>query len=162
MLPTDGTGNPTTTDATNGVEDMFDTTADFEGAAIPVQVGDQIRNATDGGVGTIIEVYKERLVHTPLAGGTNNDWNTADTYEINRLVATYVNGTDTAYTSVVDGVNATEGTTELSNSLVFDTAFNVRIVVRQGKVILPFIGSGQVTSAGLTVSAIRTLDTIAA
>jgi hypothetical protein len=81
---------------------------------------------------------------------------TTDTYEINRLVATYVSGTDTAYVPIVDAVNITEGITELNNTLVFASPFDVTIRVRQGKVILPFISSGQVTSGGLTVSAIRT------
>jgi hypothetical protein len=161
VTPTDGTGNPTTNDATNGAVVMIDSAADFEGAATPVAVGDQIRNATDGGVGTITAVFQDRVYHTPLAGGTNNDWETTDTYEINRLVATYVSGTDTAYVPIVDAVNITEGITELNNTLVFASPFDVTIRVRQGKVILPFISSGQVTSGGLTVSAIRTEDTIA-
>lgn len=161
VVPTDGTGNPTTTDATNGAVEMFDNTADFAGAAIPVRVGDKIRNATDGGVGTITAVYNDKVEHTPLTGGTNNDWQVTDTYEINRLVATYVSGTDTAYVPIIRSDNITEGTTELSNSLVYNANFDVTIRVRQGKKILPFIGSGTVTSGGLTVSAIRTPDTIA-
>jgi hypothetical protein len=36
VTPTDGTGNPTTNDATNGAVVMIDSTADFEGAATPV------------------------------------------------------------------------------------------------------------------------------
>lgn len=161
VSPTDGTGNPTSNDATNGATEMVDNTADFAGAAEPVRVGDEIRNATDGGIGTITAVYDDKVEHTPLQGGTNNDWQTTDTYEINRLTQAYVSGTDTAYVPVIDNDNITEDTTELSNSLVFSSNFNVTIRVRQGKVILPFIGSGTVTNSGLTVSAIRTLDTIA-
>ena len=161
LVPTDSGGNPTANDATNGAVAMDDTTADFTGSAIPVRVGDEIRNSTDGGVGTITAVYEQRLEHTPLAGGTNNDWQTTDTYVINALTQAYDSGVDTAYDMILEADNIAEGGTELSNSLVFDTTFNVRIVVRQGKVILPINGSGQVTSAGLTFPAGRILDTIA-
>lgn len=156
---TDATGNPTTTDATNGVEEMFDTTADFAGAAEPVQVGDPIRNVTDGGIGVITGVFRNRVTHTPLIGGTNNDWNTADTYEINRLVQTY-DGSDTAYVAVIDARNITEGVTQLSNTLTYDAAFNVTIRVRQSGKMLDFISSGSVGSGGLTVSAVRNPDNI--
>jgi hypothetical protein len=159
IQPTDGTGNPTTTDATNGVEEMFDTTADFAGAAEPVLVGDVIRNATDGGVGVITGVFKERLTHTPLIGGTNNDWATTDTYEINRLAQAY-DASDTAYITLVDARNITEGTTQLSNTITFDTSFAVTIRVRQSGKILDFISSGNVGSGGLSVSAVRNPDTI--
>lgn len=157
---TDGTGTPTANDATNGAVEMTDTTADFEGGATPVQVGDQIRNATDGGVGTITAVFADKVEHTPLEGGTNNDWQTTDTYEINYLTQAY-DAADTAYVPPLDARDITEGVTQLSNTLVFDTAFNVRVVVRQGGEILEFVTSGQVTSGGLTVSAVRAQDVIA-
>ena len=159
VVPTDATGTPTTTDATNGVEEMFDTTADFAGAAIPVQVGDTIRNVTDGGVGVITGVFRNRLTHTPLTGGTNDDWNTADTYLINALVQAY-DGSDTGYVPIIDARNITEGTTQLSNTLTFDTAFDVTIRVRQSGKMLDFISSGTVGSGGLTSSAVRNPDTI--
>jgi hypothetical protein len=159
VVPTDSTGNPTTTDATNGVEEMFDTTADFAGAAEPVRVGDSIRNETDGGYGVITGVFKERLTHTPLIGGTNNDWNTADTYRINALVQNY-DGSDTGYVAVIDDRNITEGVTQLSNTLTFDTAFDVTIRVRQSGKMIDFISSGNVGSGGLTSSAVRNPDNI--
>jgi hypothetical protein len=157
---TDGTGNPTANDATNGATEMTDTTADFEGGAIPVQVGDQIRNATDGGIGNITAVYNDKVEHTPLEGGTNNDWQTTDTYEINYLTQAY-DTADTAYVPPLDSRNITEGVTQLSNTLVFGSNFDVRVVVRQGGEILEFVTSGQVTSGGLTVSAVRAQDVIA-
>lgn len=159
VVPTDATGNPTTTDATNGVEEMFDTTADFAGAAEPVQVGDSIRNNTDGGVGVITGVFKERLTHTPLADGINNDWNTGDTYVINALVQLY-GSSDTAYVPIIDARNITEGVTELSNTLTFDIPFNVTIRVRQSGKMIDFISAGNVGSGGLTVSAVRNPDNI--
>ncbi len=159
VVPTDATGSPTTTDATSGVEEMFDTAADFAGAAIPVQVGDTIRNTTDGGVGVITGVFKERLTHTPLTGGTNDDWNTGDTYLINALVQAY-DGSDTAYVPVIDARNITEGTTQLSNTLTFDTSFDVSVRVRQSGKMIDFISAGNVGSGGLTVSAVRNPDTI--
>ena len=159
VVPTDATGNPTTNDATNGVEEMFDTAADFSGAAIPVQVGDSIRNTTDGGVGVITGVFQGRLTHTPLVGGTNNDWQTTDTYLINALVQAY-DAADTGYAAVIDARNITEGTTQLSNTLTFDVAFDVTIRVRQSGKMLDFISSGNVGSGGLTVSAVRNPDNI--
>ena len=151
---TDGTGTPTITDATNGAVEMTDTTADFEGGAIPVQVGDEIRNVTDGGVGTITKVFADKVEHTPLTGGTNDDWETTDTYEINFLTQAY-DAADTGYVPPLDARNITEAVTLLSNTLVFGAPFNVRVVVRQGKIITEFVTSGSVTSGGLTVSAVR-------
>ncbi len=160
IVITDATGTPTITDPTDGAVEMTDTTADFEGAAIPVEVGDEIRNVTDGGVGTITKVFADKVEHTPLAGGTNNDWQTTDTYEIGRLVQAY-DGSDTGYVPPLDSRNIIEAVTLLSNTLVFDTSFNVRVVVRQGKIITEFVTSGTVGSGGLTVSAVRQPDTIA-
>lgn len=162
VVPTDSGGNPTSIDATNGAVALDDTSANFTGAAVPVRVGDEIRNSTDGGVATITAVYDQRLEHTPLTGGTNNDWELADVYVINALTQAYTSGVDTAYVPIIDTDNIVEGTTELSNSLVYGGDFNVRIVVRQGKVILPINGSGTVTSGGLTFPAGRILDSIAA
>jgi hypothetical protein len=159
VVPTDATGNPTTNDATNGVEEMFDTGASFAFGGEPVEVGDTIRNVTDGGVGVITGVFKERLTHTPLTGGTNNDWQTTDTYLINALVQAY-DGSDTGYVAVIDERNITFGVTSLSNTLTFDAAFDVTIRVRQSGKMLDFISSGNVGSGGLAVSAVRAPDTI--
>ena len=160
VVITDATGNPTVNDATIGATEMTDTTADFEGAAIPVEVGDEIRNTTDGGVGTITKVFADKVEHTPLEGGTNDDWQTTDTYEIGRLVQAY-DASDTGYVPPLDARNVVEAVTLLSNTLTYNADFAVRVVVRQGKVITEFVTAGTVTSGGLTVSAVRQPDNIA-
>jgi hypothetical protein len=138
---------------------MFDTAASFPFGGLPVKVGDSIRNETDGGYGVITGVFKERITHTPLIGGTNNDWHTADVYRINALIQTY-DGSDTGYVAVVDERNITFGVTALSNTLTYDADFDVTIRVRQSGKMLDFISSGTVGSGGLAVSAVRAPDNI--
>ena len=63
-------------------------------------------------------------------------------------------------------IDATAATTSVSNTLIFSSTINAVVRVRHyasgaGNSILPFETSGQVTSTGLSVSAIRTVDSVA-
>jgi len=51
--------------------------------SLSLQTGDVLRNVTDGSVATVLGVTSETVVtHTQLAGGTGNDWDSADVWEV--------------------------------------------------------------------------------
>ncbi|MDX1494513.1 MAG: LamG domain-containing protein, partial [Longimicrobiales bacterium] len=73
-------GNPTTAQGA-GATTLIDTSETFVTKGI--QVGQYVRNVTDGGSGVVVSVDSEtQITHTALSGGTNNDWQTGDTYEL--------------------------------------------------------------------------------
>ncbi len=129
------------------------------------KVGHQIRNVTDGSEAVILRrVSDNEIETTPLTGGVSNDWATSDAYEIN-TVAFLIDTADTCYFPFID--DTVESGSSLSKSIKF--AATTEIVVRTrfsdpdvgGTRILPFEQlSKQITNADLTVTAIRTPDTI--
>ena len=126
-----------------------------------VEIGLEIRNVTDGSIATIVTVANGQLITTPLSGGGDNTWQSGDSYEINQVVVALVDA-DQLYVPLIDHV-ATG--TSVSNTLVYVSDIDVVSRVRQSTndpKILPFTSTGgTVTSSGLTVSAIRTSDSIA-
>jgi hypothetical protein len=86
---------------------------------------------------------------------TYTSWTSATFTLSGTLSQSYAN-TLTAYVPIID---AQASTTSASNTLTFGSAIEVRTRVRR-KGILPFEVDGQITSAGLTVTAIRTTDSI--
>ena len=132
-----------------------------------VQIGDTIRNVTDGSAARVTEIVSETVLrHTPLAGGTGNDWGVADVYEINTLPFTFVNGTDTAYVMLLEVVAT--ASVQTSDTLIFSTNIDAKVVVRFSSAIIspfepiePFETGATVTSGGLDVTAIRNDDDIA-
>lgn len=74
------TGNPTTSQG-SGATVLIDTGATF--VTDGIQVGALVRNDTDGGVGLVESVDSEtQITHSALAGGTNDDWELTDDYEV--------------------------------------------------------------------------------
>lgn len=71
------------------------------------------------------------------------------------LVRTY-DGTDTAYVPLIDSTTTSD---EIEQTVIYAADRDVMIRVRK-KGIIPFETAGSFTSAGLTVAAIRTTDTI--
>ena len=71
---------------------LVDPGADFKSCS--VQVGSLIKNTTDGSEGAITAVTED-TVSVTLAGGTDNDWDVGDEYEI------YI--TDT-YNSIISSI----------------------------------------------------------
>jgi hypothetical protein len=147
---TDSTGTAGSTGLTL-VESGRDFTADG------VEVGMMVRNTTDGSIGFIATVGTTTLTVKQLEGGTNNDFETGDVVEINKLVTTYV-ASDTAYTPYID-FNASG--TSISATVIFLTNRNLVGKTRNKGVIFAFDGTGTLTDTGGTITTVRTADTIA-
>lgn len=151
--------NGTVTTANGAGTTLINSSATFITSG--VLPGDIVHNFTDGSIGYVISVDSEtQITHTPLTGGTENDWDSSDAYRINKLVQNYGSTLD-GYVPIIDKVSTGSSVT---NTLVYSTDIPVLIVVRNsftvGNKIVPFQVAGTVGSNGLTVSAIRTLDTI--
>lgn len=134
--------------------------------AADVQPGDRIFNITDGAdVAFVVSVTDaDTLVTTQLVGGGSNDWATGDSYEIGRVrtnTGTGYTTSDNVFAPIIDRAAVAGDSGSISNSLVQLTSFGVVVNVRQGKIILPFTQNGTVGSTGLSLAAIRNLDTIA-
>lgn len=70
-----------THDGTNDMSDVTDTTVNFLDE-LGVQIGDLVRNVTDGSVATVSGVSANTLTLDPLLQGTENDFDTGDEYQI--------------------------------------------------------------------------------
>jgi len=148
-----GASGSATSDTQTGV--LIDTSADF-GGTDDVEVGDVIRNTTDGSSGYVVSVDSSTQLTTVLYGGSNNYWSNGDNYDTNKLDRNYASGTDTAYVPLIDE----EATgTSVEETVLYSADRYVMVRVRK-KGILPFETSGTFTQAGLNVSAIRTTDSI--
>ncbi len=148
------TGASGSASAQSSGDDLWDDSADF-GGTDDVEVGDVIRNTTDGSFGYIYDIASATKLSAKLFNGTNNDFGANDSYYTNVLGTTYDDG-DTAYVPLIDE----EATgTSVEETVLYSTDRTVLIRVRK-KGILPFETTGNFTSAGLTVSAIRTTDSI--
>ena len=121
-----------------------------------VIVGMLVLNITQSNIFREVVSVDSETQLTTKALPAATDW-IGDSYDINGLARTY--GTDDdIYVPLIDEQSTS---TVASNTLVYSSDFDVLVRVRQGKVILPFETGGTVTTAGLSVAAIRTLDTIA-
>jgi len=82
---------------------MTDAAASFDVDAL---IGMQIFNTTDGSSGIITDNDGTTVTVTALAGGTDNDWGTGDTYEINKsgMVITAGVAVATTYIQRVDNI----------------------------------------------------------
>jgi len=130
---------------------LVDSGADF-GGTDDVKPGDVIRNTTTAESGYVVSVDSSTQLTT---SGLSSGWTTSDNYDTNKLDRDY-NGSDTAYVPFID-ITATSTSVEVSVLYSVDRTVLVRV---RKKGILPFETSGSVTSAGLTVAAIRTTDSI--
>ena len=109
------------TAAGNHATIMTDSAASF---TVDALIGKQIFNSTDGSSGIITDNDATTVTVAALAGGTDNDWDTSDTYEIN----------DSAFV-ITSGVTACTGYTQQ----VDNTAFGSRtggLVAREDELIL--------------------------
>jgi hypothetical protein len=148
-LTTGGTG---TAEGASSGNTLVDTAA--FGA---VEVGDPIRNTTDGSIAWVKEkTDANTIVTTQLEGGSSNDWATSDAWENNTLVVAYVSATDTAYIPYIDRVAT--GTSE-TETVTFTANRNVVIRVRDTS-ILDFDTTSTINSAGMSVGAVQNADSV--
>jgi hypothetical protein len=75
------------TDDAGGATEIRDTDGDFGNKDI--EYGDIVRNATDGSWAQVVSITSTVVTTTPLKGGTENDWDSGDTYEFHTLPVTY-------------------------------------------------------------------------
>ena len=142
-----------TCDAGASATVLTDTDGAFNSKTI--LAGDIIRNTGDGSWAYVVSKDSDtQLTTTALTGGSTNDWN-ADTYEINTLNAAYANGDD-AYVPFLSR-EATSDTEAVTVQYVSDKDVTLRV---RKKGILPFSQDTAFTDADLTLSAIRTTDSI--
>jgi hypothetical protein len=144
---------------------LIDTSANFTNATDDPQVGDIIRNITDDSWGVITSVDSATsITHTPLTGGTDDDWDVSDTYSINAIPYD-LDGGDDAYIPILDVIASGGDPINVSSAnLVYLTDIPVLVRVRNGgssDPIQPFEIENTIDSGGLSQAAIRTPDTIA-
>lgn len=134
-------------------------------SATEVFVGDMVFTAASGtpttsvAQGAIVKIVSTTLIWVRVFGAvTLGNWSGAgNVIAYNKVATTYAN-TDKLYVPLVDSYIASG--TSISNSLIYSADINVLVRVRQARNILPFEQSTTVGSTGLTVSAIRSTDTI--
>lgn len=124
------------------------------------QVGDMVYNTVSADYGPIVKIVDSTHIQIRSKSGLTADWASTDTIDFNQLVTSYTNGnSDKVYVPIIDKYISTG--TSVFNTLTYSTDIDVLVRVRQYKSIIPFEQSTAVLSTGLTVSAIRTTDTIA-
>lgn len=144
-----------TVDASDVTGTTFtDAGADFS-AILP---GDLVRNNTDGAWAHVISVNDttDTITHTPLQGGTSNDWVAGETYSFNNLPVIYTSS-DTLYVPFID---ETATSTSVTKTVLYAGASKDALVRVRKKGILPFETPSSVTSTGMSVAANRTTDSI--
>jgi hypothetical protein len=159
-LPTERTG--TATSGSSG-QTLVDSAATFQTWGI--QRGDIIRNVTDSGWGYVESVNSETQLTTTQLTTAGKDWASGDSYEINSLVVTY-DSNDTFFISYMDtiettGTDASPGSETVSLLYTADRPVVVRVRnVTAATPIQPFVTTSDITSAGMSVSVIRTKDEV--
>jgi hypothetical protein len=127
-----------------------------------VKVGHIVRNVTDGnGWAVVTSVAEAQLLHTPLQGGTGNDWQALDAYEINTINVDFTTS-DTAYVPLI--LDETGGTSIVSGDMTYIADRDIMIRVRNGGAtnpILPFETGAVLGNSNASFAAIRTDDGIA-
>lgn len=120
------------------------------------EVGDFVRNVTQGEVVRITNVVNVNEVDTDPLSGTSQ-WD-GDTYDYNVLMESY-GGTENAYVPLIERI--ADATSE-ANTITFSSTIDVRVDVRRATstVILPFTQDATIVSTGLSIAAIRTTDDI--
>lgn len=116
-----------------------------------VQAGDIVKDTTNGEVAYVVSVDSNTQLTTTAK---TTSWNAVN-YVTHNLVQTY-DGADTIY---IPYIYVTADATTETQTIVYVQERPVLTRVRK-KGILPFEVAGTITSSGLTVTAIRTVDSI--
>jgi hypothetical protein len=162
-VPTDNGSTATSIDTVPATT-LTDTAANFTGAATPAAIGDIINNRTDNSWGVVTALTPTVATHTPLTGGSVDDWEVGDVYGFNEIPYDLDAG-DTAYVPIIDTIAAGGDPVSVSSAnVVYTTDIDVLVRVRNGgsvDPIVPFEVENTVTDTGMQQAAIRTSDTIA-
>lgn len=155
----DWTGNTETAGDTAGLT-LTDTTTPATFVTDGVLPGMMVQNTTDGSIGVVDTVNSETVLtlEARLTGGSENDWDIGDGYEINRLVRTYDNTAD-VYCPFIDD-KITSGTSK-ARSIVYSADVPVVVRARDGGTYLPFEVENTIDTGGMSQAAILNPDTIA-
>ncbi len=154
-----GTSTATTTGQT-----LVDSAADFGGTEDVVR-GDIIRRTSDDAWCYVVSVDSTtQLTTTVLSDGSA--WGVTEAYEINSLVVAYTTS-DTYFIPYLEAIENT-GTTASPGSetetltyvAVRSVVIRARNVLNSSERIVPFVTTSDISSAGMTVSIIRTEDTV--
>ena len=127
-----------------------------------------VENTTDSSWGVVKTVDSATVITLDgigLTGGTEDDWDISDGYQINKLFQAYDNG-DVVYVPFIDQkVLAADGTT-VSTTIIQSATIETIFRVRQGPSqpaddpIVPFVAGGQIGANGQSSAAVRQSDTI--
>lgn len=130
---------------------ILEDTGAFPGS---IEVGDPIRNTTDGSFGWVKEIIDANTIRTSqLEGGTSNDWVTGDSWDT-MLLPNSLTSADTAYVPYMDIIVDT--VTETQN-LTFVTNRNI-IGVHREETLLDVVIQGTITSTGFSFRVPQTVD----
>ena len=136
------------------------TTGDFiNDGALPGMI---VENTTDGSRGIIKSVDSATVITLDgvgLTGGTEDDWDINDVYQINALEKTY-DGTDVVYVPFIHAKN-TAGSGRVDHGDPVEPDPGHRRGAPRAGVILPFEQESSILTTGMSVPAIRNLDGIA-
>lgn len=130
--------------------------------------GDIIRNTSTAAIGYLVTVTDDdNAVTTQMrnSAGTVVTWTNLDNFEMNSLVVA-IAAADTAYVPYLDAIEdvGTDGTPgEVTDTLLFTANRAVVIRVRNNLAateIVPFVTTSDILAGGMTVSVIRTEDTV--
>lgn len=131
-----------------------------------LQIGDSVYTYATGtptthvGRGAIVKIEDTTHLWIRVFGTvTLGDWSgTGNSIRYNRIIENYTTS-DKVYVPVIDSFVSSGSS--LSNNLIYSADIPVLVRVRQYKSILPFEQSTTVGSTGLSVSTIRSADSIA-
>jgi len=151
------------TGVTGGTSDGGSSTADVlhDTTGSPftnAEVGDYVRNITEGKIGRISVVTDANTVTVvPVSGGAVTNWS-GDSYDYNVLMEDYDSGAN-AFVPLIERV---ADAIQEQSTLTYGSDFNIRIDVRRNSAtaILPFTQDSSFISTGRSIAAIRNPDTI--
>lgn len=161
ILATERTGTATSTGSTG--QTLIALAATF--VTWGIKIGDIIRRANaGGGWAYVISIDSETQVTTTLLS-ISTGWADTNTFEMLSLVVAY-NNTDTFFIPYIDtrettGTDGTPGSEVVSLTYTADRSIVLEARnVENATQIVPFKTTGSITSSGLTLSVIRTEDTV--
>jgi hypothetical protein len=151
-------GTATATDTNSGT--VLEDTGAFVGfPTAGLKIGDVILNTTDNSWAVVVDAIDgNQLQTTQLADGTDNTWQSGDTWDSN-LVPFATTTSDRTYVGLIDEVIDSGVAQEASNSLIYSADIPAVVRVRV-KGIKPFSQETTVINTGRSVAAIRTSDDV--